>query len=68
MYSKTYLMRKIEILRREMTEIALKKGFTDNEAIKISQELDSILNEYDAVEERGIGKIYDRLKDRGSHI
>jgi len=68
MYSKAYLERKIEILRHEMTEIALKKGFTDSEAIKISQELDNVLNEYDAVEERGVSTIYNKYQKRGSHI
>jgi len=53
MYSKIYLLNKIESLRVEMSRIALKKGFTNQEAIRISQELDSLLNAYDEIEKRG---------------
>lgn len=46
MYSKIYLQRKIELLRHEMTEMAILKGFSDQEVVQISQELDYYLNEY----------------------
>ena len=59
MYSKVYLQRKIELLRHEMTEIAIEKGFSDDEAVRLSQELDCLLNEYRKMEDSGwfsIGK------------
>jgi len=53
MYSKLYLQRKIELLRREMTDIAFEKGFSDEQAVKVSQELDVLLNEYNKGEQLG---------------
>ncbi|MCT2534340.1 aspartyl-phosphate phosphatase Spo0E family protein [Aquibacillus koreensis] len=41
------LLEKIELLRKRMTEVALKKGFTSDESIFLSQELDRLLNLYD---------------------
>lgn len=41
------LLKKIESLRKRMTEVALEKGFTNLESITISQELDQLLNLYD---------------------
>lgn len=42
-----YLMNRIEELRKEMTEVALRKGMTSEESLSISQELDDLLNEYE---------------------
>ncbi|MGP4075030.1 Spo0E family sporulation regulatory protein-aspartic acid phosphatase [Halobacillus sp. K22] len=36
---------KIEALRKLMTEVALEKGFSSDESVKISQELDAVLNQ-----------------------
>jgi len=36
---------KIEALRKRMTEVALEKGFSSEESVKISQELDAALNQ-----------------------
>ncbi|AUJ26852.1 MULTISPECIES: aspartyl-phosphate phosphatase Spo0E family protein [Virgibacillus] len=41
------LLKRIEYLRYRMTEVALEKGFTNLEAIELSQELDKLLNKYD---------------------
>ncbi|SFJ90737.1 stage 0 sporulation regulatory protein [Halobacillus dabanensis] len=35
----------VEILREKMTRIALEKGLSSAESVKISQELDALLNE-----------------------
>ncbi|MFZ3579670.1 Spo0E family sporulation regulatory protein-aspartic acid phosphatase [Virgibacillus sp. DJP39] len=43
------LLERIEFLRNEMTKVAFKKGFTSQESIIISQELDKLLNLYDSV-------------------
>lgn len=43
------LLKRIEFLRNKMTEVALKKGFTNVESVAISQELDQLLNYYDNV-------------------
>lgn len=40
------LLHRIEYLRHQMTTIALKKGFASKESIKLSQELDQLLNTY----------------------
>lgn len=64
MYSKLYLQRKIEMLRLEMTEIAFEKGFSDQEAVKISQELDMLLNEYNKGEELGWHIYQERTQGR----
>ncbi|WP_081704527.1 MULTISPECIES: aspartyl-phosphate phosphatase Spo0E family protein [Sediminibacillus] len=41
------LLEKIEYLRNKMTSVALRKGFTSNESISLSQELDHLLNTYE---------------------
>ncbi|WP_058306957.1 aspartyl-phosphate phosphatase Spo0E family protein [Gracilibacillus massiliensis] len=41
------LIIKIEKLRKEMTDVALKKGITSKESLHISQELDELLNDYE---------------------
>ncbi|SFM01383.1 stage 0 sporulation regulatory protein [Gracilibacillus orientalis] len=41
------LISKIEELRKEMTDVALKKGITSKESLHISQELDELLNNYE---------------------
>ncbi|QTM99251.1 Spo0E family sporulation regulatory protein-aspartic acid phosphatase [Sediminibacillus dalangtanensis] len=41
------LLEKIEYLRNKMTKVALRKGFTSNESISLSQELDHLLNTYE---------------------
>ncbi|SHM88991.1 aspartyl-phosphate phosphatase Spo0E family protein [Gracilibacillus kekensis] len=41
------LISKIEKLRKEMTDVALKKGITSKESLHISQELDELLNDYE---------------------
>ncbi|MGN8645182.1 Spo0E family sporulation regulatory protein-aspartic acid phosphatase [Gracilibacillus sp. HCP3S3_G5_1] len=41
------LISKIEQLRKEMTDVALKKGITSKESLHISQELDELLNDYE---------------------
>ena len=46
------LLIRIEFLRKKMTEVALKKGFTNVESITISQELDELLNIYEKMREK----------------
>ncbi|WP_110943523.1 aspartyl-phosphate phosphatase Spo0E family protein [Virgibacillus senegalensis] len=41
------LLEKIEYLRNKMAKVALRKGFTSNESISLSQELDHLLNTYE---------------------
>lgn len=41
------LLNQIEYLRRKMSEVVIEKGLTSNESLKISQELDRLLNVYD---------------------
>ncbi|UOQ85423.1 aspartyl-phosphate phosphatase Spo0E family protein [Gracilibacillus salinarum] len=52
------LISKIEKLRKEMTDVALKKGITSKESIHISQELDELLNDYE---------MYKRKQDEKKH-
>ncbi|UOQ48024.1 aspartyl-phosphate phosphatase Spo0E family protein [Gracilibacillus caseinilyticus] len=52
------LVSKIEKLRKEMTDVALKKGITSKESIHISQELDELLNDYE---------MYKRKQDEKKH-
>lgn len=40
------LCKQIETTRKQMTELSREKSFCDNEMIKISQKLDTLLNEY----------------------
>ncbi|WP_339227535.1 aspartyl-phosphate phosphatase Spo0E family protein [Oceanobacillus sp. FSL K6-2867] len=49
MKSTENILSRIEFLRKKMTDVALRKGFTDNESIYISQELDRLLNLYEKV-------------------
>ncbi|CDQ19944.1 stage 0 sporulation regulatory protein [Halobacillus karajensis] len=35
----------LELLRRKMTKVALEKGLSSAESVKISQQLDALLNE-----------------------
>lgn len=46
------LLDKIENIRAEMMQVALQKGFQDQEVIALSQELDQLLNEYEAKKRR----------------
>ncbi|MBM7552971.1 aspartyl-phosphate phosphatase Spo0E family protein [Thalassobacillus pellis] len=41
------LLGRIENLRKKMTTVALLEGFTSPESVRISQELDELLNMYD---------------------
>lgn len=41
------LCKQIETTRKQMTELSRDKSFCDNEMIKISQKLDTLLNEYE---------------------
>ena len=41
------LCKQIETTRKQMTELSREKSFCDNEMIKISQKLDTLLNEYE---------------------
>ncbi|GAA4071226.1 MAG TPA: aspartyl-phosphate phosphatase Spo0E family protein [Bacilli bacterium] len=43
------LLNRIESLRRSMIEVAIDKGFSSNESIEISRELDNLLNQYEKV-------------------
>ncbi|MBU5595283.1 aspartyl-phosphate phosphatase Spo0E family protein [Amphibacillus sp. MSJ-3] len=45
------LLIKIEQLRRSMIEVAVDKGFSSNESIEISRELDDLLNKYEKIKE-----------------
>ncbi|ELK44581.1 aspartyl-phosphate phosphatase Spo0E family protein [Halobacillus sp. ACCC02827] len=36
---------RVEILRKEMTKVAMEKGLSSKESVKLSQELDTLLNE-----------------------
>jgi stage 0 sporulation regulatory protein len=47
MYNLERLLERIEFLRNQMTEVALTKGFTSEESIHLSQELDRLLNLYE---------------------
>lgn len=42
------LLIKIEFIRKMMMMIALEEGFTSNNTIKISQDLDVLLNRFEA--------------------
>lgn len=54
MNTKNNLLERIEFLRNEMTKVAFKKGFTSQESVIISQELDRLLNLYDNVQRSDI--------------
>ncbi|WP_411955316.1 aspartyl-phosphate phosphatase Spo0E family protein [Alkalibacillus sp. S2W] len=40
------LEHKIEILRQDMINVAAKYGYTSHESVRLSQELDNLLNQY----------------------
>lgn len=46
------ILKDIELLRKEMTRVAMNKGLTSIEAITISQELDQLLNLYEKMKQR----------------
>jgi septum formation topological specificity factor MinE len=46
--SKEQLLLKIEQKRAELVEIVTKYGFTSASTIKVSQDLDSLLNQYNS--------------------
>ncbi|WP_010649608.1 aspartyl-phosphate phosphatase Spo0E family protein [Oceanobacillus massiliensis] len=46
------ILRRIEFLRKKMTDVAMSKGFTNTESIHISQELDLLLNLYEEVKSK----------------
>ncbi|MDQ0350428.1 stage 0 sporulation regulatory protein [Alkalibacillus filiformis] len=41
-----YLERRIEVLRKQMIDVASEQGYTSSESVRLSQELDSLINEY----------------------
>ncbi|WP_146815186.1 aspartyl-phosphate phosphatase Spo0E family protein [Alkalibacillus haloalkaliphilus] len=41
-----YLERRIEVLRKQMIDVASEQGYTSCESVRLSQELDSLINEY----------------------
>lgn len=45
----THLQQEIERLRTKMVDIATSFGYTSEQSIKVSQELDALLNEYQLV-------------------
>ncbi|WP_164908623.1 aspartyl-phosphate phosphatase Spo0E family protein [Halobacillus litoralis] len=45
MTGKDPLLTEVEVLRKRMTKVALEKGLASAESVKISQELDALLNE-----------------------
>ncbi|TMN23425.1 aspartyl-phosphate phosphatase Spo0E family protein [Lentibacillus cibarius] len=52
MYATDNLLQHIEYLRNKMMVVATEKGFTSDEAILLSQELDKLLNIYTSVKEQ----------------
>ncbi|MEN2766617.1 aspartyl-phosphate phosphatase Spo0E family protein [Ornithinibacillus xuwenensis] len=51
MYDTDKLLKKIESLRKKMSNTALTQGITSLESIALSQELDRLLNIYEKVRE-----------------
>ncbi|UJL47781.1 aspartyl-phosphate phosphatase Spo0E family protein [Virgibacillus sp. NKC19-16] len=51
MYPEDKLLKRIEFLRQQMTEVATEKGFTHIDSIELSQELDLLLNHYDTMKQ-----------------
>ncbi|GAA0613677.1 hypothetical protein GCM10009001_33650 [Virgibacillus siamensis] len=43
------LLNHIELLRKQMTEIAMQEGLSSKESVEISQELDEMLNRYNEI-------------------
>lgn len=52
MYKMEKLLNEIEFLRDKMIKTTLEKGFTCNESIAISQELDQLINTYHKTKEK----------------
>lgn len=52
MYATNNLLERIEFLRNKMTTIAIDKGFTSKESIRVSQELDRLLNLYNNMKQK----------------
>ncbi|MFJ8066517.1 aspartyl-phosphate phosphatase Spo0E family protein [Psychrobacillus sp. NPDC096426] len=46
------LLKKVELTREKMIQVALEKGVSDKETIELSKELDRLLNEYEIKEKR----------------
>ncbi|MEA4902795.1 aspartyl-phosphate phosphatase Spo0E family protein [Desulfitobacterium sp.] len=42
-----YLQELIEIMREELIQLGMSRPFTDPEVIRVSQDLDQLLNEYE---------------------
>ncbi|WP_373895862.1 Spo0E family sporulation regulatory protein-aspartic acid phosphatase [Virgibacillus natechei] len=51
MYPDHKLLKRIELLRQQMTEVATEKGFTHIDSIELSQELDKLLNLYETIKQ-----------------
>ncbi|WP_112180697.1 MULTISPECIES: aspartyl-phosphate phosphatase Spo0E family protein [Paraliobacillus] len=49
-----YLLTQIEMLRKRMIEIAILEGFTSEESLLLSRELDRLLNQYEESKEKVI--------------
>ncbi|PWU69021.1 MULTISPECIES: aspartyl-phosphate phosphatase Spo0E family protein [Gracilibacillus] len=58
------LMYKIERLRKQMTDVALKKGITSEESLGISQELDQLLNIYESKKQKKAADENDRNENK----
>lgn len=43
------LLKRIEFLRKQMTNIAMQEGFSSKESVEVSQELDKMLNQYNKI-------------------
>nr|WP_205317693.1 aspartyl-phosphate phosphatase Spo0E family protein [Oceanobacillus zhaokaii] len=56
MYMNEDLQKRIEYLRKKMMQIAENKGLTDTESVKVSQELDILLNHYEKMKEQANNK------------
>lgn len=50
MLESNLLMEDIECLRRKLTQLGYNKGYTHEETIKVSQELDCLLNKLNEIE------------------
>lgn len=51
------LLNKIEAYRKEMIELGLSTSLTNEQVLRISTELDKILNSYFQIEEKKIEKL-----------
>ncbi|GGM20086.1 hypothetical protein GCM10011351_02410 [Paraliobacillus quinghaiensis] len=57
-YESQCLLIQIETLRKKMIEVTVEKGFTSQESIELSQQLDRLLNDY----EKNRDKYYQSIK------